>query len=62
MQPSDDITLVTLYDGDKTKATQVGGEAQQNHPEILAFLMQNVGAFAFTASDLPRIDPEVMTH
>ena len=62
IQPSDEIAALSLDPNDTTRVTQVGIEARDRHPEILAFLQNNANGFTFAASDMPGIDPEIMTH
>ena len=42
--------------------TYIGADLPERSPELLAFLRENSDVFAWTPSDIPGVDPTVITH
>ena len=48
--------------GHHEKLTYIGVDLPDRNPELLAFLRENSDVFAWTPSDIPGVDPTVITH
>ena len=48
--------------GHPNKVTYIGADLADRNPELLAFLRENLDVFAWSPSDIPSVDPVVITH
>ncbi|CAL9028599.1 unnamed protein product, partial [Prunus brigantina] len=62
-KPEEDVELVPL-DPDKPERTaRIGSRlSQEEKAELAAFLQNNKGVFAWSPSDMPGIDPQIICH
>ncbi|GAV66045.1 hypothetical protein CFOL_v3_09556 [Cephalotus follicularis] len=62
-QPVEDVLELPMEGGNDEKVFQVGsqlGEAEKG--ELITFLRDNKGIFAWSAEEVPGISPDVMVH
>ena len=58
----EESNLVSIKD-DSSKVVKVGSNlCEKNYHHLISFLRANADIFAWSASDLSGIDPEVMVH
>ena len=62
-KPAEDLVPINLVPGDQEKVTYVGATLSENsRKELTTFLQNNSDVFAWTAADMPRINPDFITH
>ncbi|XP_063948020.1 uncharacterized protein LOC135152114 [Daucus carota subsp. sativus] len=62
-KPAEDLIPIPLYTEELEKVTYVGALLQEDlKQELVRFLRNNRDVFAWTAADMPGIDPLFMTH
>ncbi|KAK3021082.1 hypothetical protein RJ639_046103 [Escallonia herrerae] len=62
-KPVEDLLDIELYLGDKEKTVRIGtGLTEDLKLKLIDLLRSYSDIFAWTASDMPGIDPEVITH
>nr|XP_017250801.1 PREDICTED: uncharacterized protein LOC108221433 [Daucus carota subsp. sativus] len=62
-KPAEDLVPIPLYTEEPEKVTYVGTLLQEElKQELVRFLRNNRDVFAWTAADMPGIDPPFMTH
>ena len=62
-KPAEDLIPIPLDPEDPTKVTYIGASLQGPSKEKLTkFLQENSDVFAWTAADMPGIDPQLITH
>ncbi|XP_063942647.1 uncharacterized protein LOC135150314 [Daucus carota subsp. sativus] len=62
-KPAEDLIPIPLYTEEPEKVTYVGALLQEDlKQEVVKFLRNNRDVFAWTAADMPGIDPSFMTH
>ena len=58
----EDVILM-LVDEEPNKMVEIGSNmCEENHRHLTFFLQANIDIFAWLASDMPDIDPEVIVH
>ena len=62
-KPAEDLIPVPLIVEDPEKVTYIGESLQEPlKGKLIWFLQENNDVFAWTAADMPGIDPELITH
>ena len=62
-KPAEDLIPVLLIPGEPDKITYIGASLSEPlKGRLIAFLQENYDVFAWTAADMPGIDPELITH
>ena len=62
-KPTQELEKVSLVEGDATKVTKVEARLHSGlKGKIMEFLKQNLGIFACTHEDMPKIDNKVIEH
>ena len=62
-KPAEDLIPIPLEIGDSEKMTYVGASLKEPlKSQLVMFLQENSDIFAWTAVDMPGIDPKLITH
>ncbi|KAK1385736.1 hypothetical protein POM88_023471 [Heracleum sosnowskyi] len=62
-KPAEDLIPIPLVPGEPEKVTYVGALLPEPlKSKLISFLQENNDVFAWTAADMPGIDPQLITH
>ncbi|KAK3012431.1 hypothetical protein RJ639_008333 [Escallonia herrerae] len=62
-EPVEDLVSIEVYPGEENKTVRIGSNLKEDTKLKLVNLLRTyVDIFAWTAADMPGIDPEIITH
>ncbi|KAK3023717.1 hypothetical protein RJ639_042727 [Escallonia herrerae] len=62
-EPVEDLVSIEVYPGEKDKTVRIGSNLKEvTKLELVKLLRTYADIFAWTAADMPGIDPEIITH
>ncbi|KAK3022628.1 hypothetical protein RJ639_046607 [Escallonia herrerae] len=62
-EPVEDLVSIEVYPGEENKTVRIGSNLKENTKlELVNLLRTYADIFAWTAVDMPGIDPEIITH
>ncbi|KAK3029277.1 hypothetical protein RJ639_039517 [Escallonia herrerae] len=62
-EPVKDLVSIEVYPGDENKMVRIGSNLKEDTKlELVNLLRSYADIFAWTAADMPGIDPEIITH
>ncbi|KAK3017829.1 hypothetical protein RJ639_003431 [Escallonia herrerae] len=62
-EPVEDLVSIEVYPGEENKTVRIGSNLKEDTKlELVNLLRTYADIFAWTAADMPGIDPEIITH
>ncbi|KAK3018233.1 hypothetical protein RJ639_002767 [Escallonia herrerae] len=62
-EPVEDLVSIEVYPGEENKTVRIGSNLKEDTKlELVNLLRTYADIFAWTATDMPGIDPEIITH
>ncbi|KAK3041133.1 hypothetical protein RJ639_027585 [Escallonia herrerae] len=62
-EPVEDLMSIEVYPGEENKTVRIGSNLKEDTKlELVNLLRTYADIFAWTAADMPGIDPEIITH